>query len=151
MKSPTRALVPALALGLVIATVGAAPSGATSWVVTLQSNSAGEGQAQALPAAPAGVAAACNSPTTLKTINVAWNTVAHATTYSVYDSTTSSTGTYSLAASGVTTNAWTSGTLSKGNYWFEVTASIGSSWASTMSSASGESTINAKNPFCVQP
>ena len=107
MKSPTRALVPALALGLVIATVGAAPSGATSWVVTLQSNSAGEGQAQALPAAPAGVAAACNSPTTSKTINVAWNTVAHATTYSVYDSTTSSTGTYSLAAGGAELLSWT--------------------------------------------
>jgi hypothetical protein len=151
MKSPTRRLVRALALGLVFATVGAAASGATSWVVTLHSNSAGEGQSQALPAAPAGLAAACNSPTTSKTITVTWNTVAHATTYSVYDSTTSPSGTYSLAAGGVTTNAWASGTLAKGNYWFEVTASIGSSWASTMSSASGESIINAKNPFCVQP
>jgi hypothetical protein len=151
MTSPTRALVSALALGLVVATVGAAASGATNWTVTLHSNSAGEGQAQALPAAPAGVAAACSSPTTSKTIKVTWNTVTHATTYSVYDSTTSATGTYSLAAAGVTTNAWTSGTLPKGNYWFEVTASIGSSWASTMSPASGESTINAKNPFCVQP
>ena len=150
MRTLTRALGSALALGFLVATTAGAASGATSWIVTLHSNSAGEGQAQALPAAPTGAAAACNSPTS-KAIKVTWNAVTDASTYSVYDSTTAATGTYSLAATGVTTNAWTSGTLSPGNYWFEVTASIGSSWASTKSSPSGESTINKGNPFCVQP
>ena len=70
----------------------------------------------------------------------------------MYDSTTSATGTYSLAASGVTGTSWTSGTLTSGtNYWFEVTVNIGSNWASGKSSATGESTINSVTPFCIQP
>ena len=78
--------------------------------------------------------------------------VTHATTYTVYDSTTSATGTYTSVASGVTTTSWTSGTLTAGtNYWFEVTVSVGSNWASAKSTATGESTINSTTPFCVQP
>ncbi len=76
----------------------------------------------------------------------------HATTYSVYDTTTSATGTYSLVASGVTATSWTSGSLSNNtNYWFEVVANVGSNWASTKSAATGESTIKNSNPFCIQP
>ena len=37
------------------------------------------------------------------------------------------------------------------NYWFEVTAVVGSNWASAKSSATGESTINNSSPYCVQP
>ena len=70
----------------------------------------------------------------------------------MYDSTTSATGTYSLIASGVTTTSWTSGTLTTGtHYWFEVTVNVGSNWASAKSTATGSSTINGSNPFCVQP
>ena len=144
------ALVPALAVVCVATTFGGVASGATSWIVVLHASSAGEGHAQALPAAPTSVAASCPAPTTSKTIKVTWNAVTHATSYSIYDSTTSATGTYTLVAS-VTTTSWTSGTLATGNYWYEVTASIGTNWASAKSSASGESTVNSITPFCVQP
>ena len=98
----------------------------------------GEAHAQALPSAPTGVTAACAAPTTSKTIKVSWTAVTHATTYSVYDSTTSATGTYSLIASGVATTSWTSGTLTSGtHYWFEVTVNVGSNWASAKSTATG--------------
>jgi len=89
------------------------------------------------------------APTTSKTIKVTWSATTHATSYSVYESTTTVTGTYNLVASGVATNSWTSGTLTTGNYWFEVVALIGTNWTSTKSSATGESTINSSN--CIQP
>ena len=76
----------------------------------------------------------------------------HAKSYSVYESTTSATGTYTLAASGITTTSWTSGTLTAStNYWFEVLALVGTTWSSAKSSASPESTMHSSNPFCVQP
>jgi hypothetical protein len=125
---------------------------ASNWVVHVGAGSKGESQASVLPAAPTGIAASCAAPTTAKTIKVTWNAVTHATTYSVYDSTTSAGGTYSLVASGVSTTSWTSGTLTSGtNYWFEVVGVVGSNWASVKSSASAESTINSTNPFCIQP
>jgi len=125
---------------------------ATNWLVHLASASKGEAAAQTLPAAPASPAASCSSPLSTMTIKVTWSAVTHATTYSVYDSTTSATGTYSLVASGVATTSWTSGTLTSGtNYWFKVVAVVGSNWSSSKSSATAESTINSSSPFCVQP
>lgn len=125
---------------------------ASNWLVQVAAGSKGEGHASILPAAPTSTAASCAAPTTSKTIKVTWNAVTHATTYSVYDSTTSAGGTYSLIASGVSTTSWTSGALTSGtNYWFEVVAIVGSHWASVKSSATGESTINIISPFCVQP
>ena len=57
-----------------------------------------------------------------------------------------------MVASGVATNSWTSATLAAAkNYWFEVTAAVGSNWTSAKSSATSESTINSVSPFCVQP
>jgi hypothetical protein len=125
---------------------------ASNWLVNVAASSKGESQASVLPVAPTGIAASCAAPTTSKTIKVTWNAVTHATTYSIYDSTTTAGGTYSLIASGVSTTSWTSGALTSGtNYWFEVVAIVGSHWASVKSSASAESTINSTNPFCVQP
>jgi hypothetical protein len=125
---------------------------ASNWLVQVAAGSKGESQASVLPAAPSGIAASCAAPTTAKTIKVTWNAVTHATTYSVYDSTTSAGGTYSLIASGVATTSWTSGALTSGtNYWFEVVVIVGTNWASVKSSATGESTIHASSPFCVQP
>jgi cellulose 1,4-beta-cellobiosidase len=138
--------------GLVLVSGTGAAWAATNWLVTLRTASSGEGHSQTVPSAPTGVSAACAAPTTAKTIKVSWTAVTHATTYTVYDSTTSATGTYSSIAAGVTTTSWTSGTLTAGtNYWFEVTASVGSNWTSPRSSATGESTINSVSPFCVQP
>lgn len=143
---------PIALVSLLLASSTGAAWAATNWIVTLHTASSGEGRSQASPSAPTGVAAACNAPTTAKTIKVTWTAVVHATTYTIYDSTTSATGTYSAIATGVTTTSWTSSTLTSGtNYWFEVTASIGSNWTSAKSSASGESTINSLSPFCVQP
>jgi fibronectin type 3 domain-containing protein len=146
----TRAVSPGVTIVCAVALLGGAAAGATSWVVVLHASSAGEGHAQTLPSAPTSVTASCPAPTTSKTITVTWGAVTHATTYSIYDSTTSATGTYTLVTS-VSTTSYTSGTLATGNYWYEVTASIGTNWASGKSTASGESTIQSSNPFCKQP
>jgi hypothetical protein len=151
---PHRALLVVLAVGATLSVVFVSGSAwaATNWAVQLATGSNGEGHAQALPSAPASLAASCAAPTISQTINVTWSAVAHATTYSVYDATTSASGTYTLAASGVTTTSWTSGTLaSSTNYWFKVLAKVGSNWSSAKSAATGESTINLVSPFCVQP
>jgi|GEM_PF-1156495 len=127
---------------------------ATSWSVGLAASSKGEAQAQALPAAPTGVSAACADPTTSKTITITWSAVTHASAYAVYKatSTTSTPGSYSSVETGLTTTSWTTGTLTAGdNYWFKVVADIGTNWASAQSSATAESTINSSNPYCVQP
>ena len=143
---------PIAIVGLLLASTMGAAWAATNWTVTLHAASSGAGHSQTVPSAPTGVTAACIAPTTSKTIKVSWTAVSHATTYTVYDSTTSATGTYSSIATGVTTTSWTSGTLNAGtNYWFEVTVSVGSNWTSAKSSATGESTINTLTPFCVQP
>ncbi len=124
----------------------------TNWLIHVASTNAGQAKATTLPSAPGGVSAACAAPTTSKTVTVGWNTVTHATTYSVYESTTSATGTYTVAASGISTTSWTSGTLTAGtNYWFEVVTTVGTNWTSAKSSASPESTMNSSNPFCSKP
>ena len=151
-RSTLLVAVPTALVCLLVASTTGAAWAATSWTVTLQAASSGEGHSQTVPSAPTGVTAACAAPTTAKTIKVSWTAVTHATTYTVWDSTTSATGTYTSIATGVTTTSWTSGALTAGtNYWFEVTVSVGSNWTSVKSSASGESTINSLSPFCVQP
>jgi hypothetical protein len=135
-------------------TVGSSPSvaWATTWKITLATGSKGETHAQALPAAPTAVTAACAAPTTAKTITVTWTAVIHATAYAIWQSTTSANGTESSVATGVTGTTWTSSALTAGtNYWFKVVADVGSNWASANSSASAESTINSSAPFCQQP
>jgi hypothetical protein len=150
--SRPRTLGLALAVAVFVWWGQAAACGASNWVAQVASGSKGESQAATLPAAPGGVGAVCAAPTTAKTIKVTWSAVSRATTYSVYDTTTSASGTYALVASGVTTTSWTSGTLTSAtNYWFKVTALIGTNWASVQSAASPESTINSTTPFCVQP
>ncbi len=125
---------------------------ATNWLVHVATVNKGESRAQTLPSAPSSPAASCAAATTAQTIKVTWSAVTHATTYSVYDATTSATGAYSLASSGVATTSWTSGTLTSGtNYWFEVVAEVGSKWSSVKSAATAESTINASSPYCQQP
>jgi hypothetical protein len=88
------------------------------------------------------VSAACTSQLA-KTIKVTWSAATHASSYSVYKSTTSATSGYTLAASGISTTTWTSGTLSNATYWFEVAANIGSHWASPNSAATASHTITS--------
>ena len=131
----------AVLIGLVMAP---AVDAASNWVVHVGSTNSGEGKANVLPAAPASPAAACTSPASNKTIKVSWSAVTHATTYSVFQSTTSSTGTYTSIATGVTATSWTSGTTA-GNYWFKVEALVGSNWTSPQSAATAENTITASS------
>jgi hypothetical protein len=128
--------------------LAAGPAFASTWVSQLAAGSSAESHATTLPAAPGGVAAACQSATGKKIV-VSWNAVSKATAYTVLDSTTSVTSGYSVAASGVTSTSWTSGALSSGNYWFEVTVSVGTNWTSPNSAASGETTLGTLS--CVQP
>ncbi len=119
--------------------------GATAWKPTVAAGSKGEAHSQTLPTAPSGPTAACTSPATNKTVKVSWTAVTHATGYTVWVSTTSATGTYTTAATGVTATSWTSGTLTTGNYWYEVSAAVGSNWASAKSSATSQRTISSSS------
>jgi hypothetical protein len=151
-RSTLLVAAPIALIGLILASSTGAAWAATNWTVTLHTASSAEAYSQTVPSAPTGVTAACNAPTSTKTIKVSWTAVTHATTYTVYDSTTSAAGTYASVATGVATTSWTSGTLTAGtHYWFEVTVSVGSNWTSAKSGATAESTINAILPFCVQP
>ncbi|MHB1534457.1 MAG: hypothetical protein ACYC1D_07580 [Acidimicrobiales bacterium] len=116
-----------------------APSGASTWTVALTAGSAGESQAGSPPGAPTGVAAACGLLST--NVTVTWSGVAHASTYTVEESTTSSSSGYSAVASGLTGTSWTSGALPGGSYWFEVVADAGANWASTPSAPTAQITI----------
>jgi len=150
-REPNRALrrgpaclVVFLAVTYAVALGGSGLASASIWTVHL-SGGTGEGRAQTSPAAPTGVTATCTSPSTT-TIKVSWSSVTHATNYSVYKSTTSSSSGYSLAATVTSpTTSWTSGSLSSGNYWFEVAVSIGTNWTSGKSSATSQRTIGSSS------
>ena len=133
-------------LAIVLAAAGTA--WASNWLIVLHPSSNGEAQARAAPTAPTGVSAACTS-SSAKTVKVSWSAVTKATTYTIYDATTSASGTYTSIASGVATTSWTSATLSSANYWFEVAAYTGTNWVGPKSAATGESTISSSG--CVQP
>lgn len=136
-------------LATALATVAmAAPAVASNWVDALAAGSTAEAHALTL-AAPAGIAAACASPSG-SVVTVTWNPVVPATGYSVLQSTTSAGGPYKVVASGLAGTSWGSGRLSTGNYWFEVTASVGVNWSGAASPASPETTV-VKNKSCAQP
>src|SRR5579871_468861 len=93
-------------LGMTAALIGLAPQAAASnWNVALHSGSSGESRSQAKPSAPTGVTATCTS-SSAATVKVAWSSVAHATSYSLYESTTSASSGYSVVATNVTTTTW---------------------------------------------
>jgi hypothetical protein len=113
---------------------------ATNWPLTVQSNSRAEAHAQTRPNAPANPTALCTA--TALQITVSWSAVPHAATYVVYQSTTSASGPYTAAATGLTTTTWTSSApLSTGTYWYEVTATVGTTWISPASTATAPRTI----------
>lgn len=135
---------------VVVVMLTATPAWAGNWSVALRTGSSAEAQSNTGPAAPGSPSATCVSSTG-KSIKVTWAAVTNASTYTVYDSTTSATGTYSAVATGVTTTTWTSGTLATGNYWFEVTAFQGTNWQSAKSAATAETTISSIGTTCKQP
>lgn len=114
---------------------------AAGWTIALHSGSTSEARSSTAPAAPTGVTSACVSGTST-TVKVTWSAVTHASTYTVSESTTSATSGYSVVAPGLATASWTSAALASGSYWFEVTATVGSSWISASSSATAKRTIS---------
>jgi hypothetical protein len=128
------------AIGSLFVSSGAAWA-AANWTVKVATVNSGEAKAQALPAAPVATSA-CTSPTSNRTVKVSWAAITHATTYGIYQSTTSAGGTYTLQTS-VSTTSWTSGVLAAGNYWYEVKANIGTNWASASSAATAQRTTTS--------
>jgi hypothetical protein len=121
------------ALGLLVSPGTAGAAG--NWTVKVATVNAGEAKAEALPTAPTATSA-CTTPASARTVKVSWAAITHATTYGVFQSTTSATGTYTLVATVSTpTVSWTSGVLAAGHYWYEVVANIGTNWASAKSAA----------------
>jgi hypothetical protein len=134
-----------LRVGTVVLTfsllAGTGMASATSWTDALASSSKAQAQAQVLPSAPAGVSAACTSSSG-KTIKVTWSAVTHASSYSVYKSTTSSSSGFSVTATGVVGVSWTSGTLSNATYWFQMAADIGTNWLGANSASTASHIIS---------
>lgn len=116
---------------------------AGNWTVHVATVNSGQAHAQPLPAAPASPVAACTTPASARTVKVSWTAVTHATTYAVWESTTTATGTYTQVMTGVTTTSWTTGVLATGHYFFEVVANVGTNWASVKSAATAQRTLTA--------
>ncbi len=116
-----------------------ATSGWSDWSAALLTGSAAEAAAGTAPGAPPGLVASCASRSK-GAVQLSWGRVAHATAYTVSASETGSPG-YTAVAT-VTASAWT-GTLAKGTYRFEVSASAGGDWAGPSSGPTGAIEINA--------
>src|ERR1700756_1172471 len=100
MSWRNRRLLGVLACIIAAAVAAPAASAATAWAVGLVAGSHAQATAQQQPTAPTGVTATC-SLVSLQ-ITVSWNATPHASSYTVYKSTTSASGPYTVAASGVT-------------------------------------------------
>lgn len=103
-------------------------------MVSLKSGSKGQGHSQTQPPAPTGTPTAVCVSSSTPTVRITWTAVTHATTYTVYDSTTGSSGTYNSLATGVTTNPYTTASLGAGTYYVKVAAVVGSGWTGIQSS-----------------
>jgi len=139
--------VAAIAFVVAASIVGIPHANATGWTVRTASDSAAIAQSLT-PNTPSTVTATCTEAIAARVITVSWSSVEHATSYVVYQSTTSATSGYSVVASDVTTTSWLTATLKKGTYWYAVASVVGSSsWISSMSAPTQARTIDA-NPRC---
>jgi hypothetical protein len=146
MRKRLHAAVASLAVATGLGLAGD-PATASTWAMPLHSGSRAEAKAQPVPAAPSGIAAACVSSSSQQ-VNVTWSSVAHATSYTVYDSVTSATTGFSVVATGVAGTTWTNATLSANKYWFEVLVVVGTNWKSANSTASSPRTTSSSAPNC---
>lgn len=117
---------------------GPAPAGAAGW--TVGATGSGRASADTVPSAPTGAAANCG--TIALSITVSWIATARATSYTVYRA-TSSSGPFSVVASGVTATTWDTPVLAIGTYWFQVGAVTGANWAGPVSATTQSRTITA--------
>ncbi len=139
-KKALVAIVPVLTIVLIWATP---VSAATKWSVTMKAG--GSGEARSSFPAPTGVTGTCVAATE-KDITVTWTALAHATSYTVYDSTTSSSSGFAVIVSTVSGLTWTSGSLGADTYWFQVTAHV-ANWT-TADSASSSPRVITNGPGC---
>jgi len=121
LPSRTSTLIAAVAITLSGVTGIAA---ATAWVVGL-SGGKGQGKSQTQPPAPTGTPTATCTSAFAQTVKITWAAVTHATSYTIYDSTTGTGGTYNSLATGVTTSPYTTASLAAGTYYFKVAAVVG--------------------------
>jgi fibronectin type 3 domain-containing protein len=129
-----------LAVFAVVGTTAATSAQASAWPTSVQSGSHAQAEAQPLPNPPSTVTATCTS-TIGNTIIVSWSAVAHAASYSIYES-NSANGTYTLGKTAITSPSTTAALL-LGTFFFKVTATVGTNWVSAKSVASNSRTIAA--------
>lgn len=137
--------VPVLAVlaACAVVTGQAAPALAASWSIAVAMTTTGQARGGTAPSAPNAATASCQSIAS-STIVVSWSAVARATRYTVSDSTVQ-TGTYTPVATTSTTSTSIAG-LASGTYFFEVTATIGSSWDGPPSASTSQRTIVSAPP-----
>jgi len=142
VRRDRRGRAPFVAALVVAALGGGTASAATHWAINAAGGSTAEARSAA-PAAPGSAVSACVTRRTVK-VNVSWAAAAHATAYVVYESRTA--GSYTSVGT-VTTLSWT-GSLTTGQYAFEVASQIGTKWSSASSPPTTQRTITSSRSTC---
>jgi hypothetical protein len=116
---------------------------ATSWLVGRGGLNGGAGKADPLPAAPGNVNATCVSLVGWS-IKVSWNAVPHASSYTVYRSTSSSSSGFSVYGTvGGGTTSYTDANFSVlTSYWYRITATVGTNWTGPQSASTPQRSIS---------
>lgn len=142
-----RNLVAAIVFAVALSVVAGPHANASTWTVRSGANAAA--LAQSLdPQPPSTVTAVCAEALLTRVVDLSWSPVDHATSYVVYQSTTSATSGFAVVATDVTTTTWVTAPLKKGTYWYAVAAATGSpAWLSPMSDPTEARTIT-NNPRC---
>jgi hypothetical protein len=119
-------------------------AGAAGWPASLAGGSAGHSTAGTLPA-PTGVTGICGTGPNKTSVIVGWSAVTRATSYTILESTTSSTGTFTAVATGVTGTSWTSPALANNTtHWYKVQAVTGN-WSGPQSAPTTQRTISGNS------
>ena len=118
-------------------TILGGPVWASTWVSALVASS--YVQSLALVPLPPTPSAACIAGGGKKIV-VTWGAIAHATSYTVYQSTISATTGYT-SVNTTTTRTYTTGNLQNHTYWYEVAETMSTHWVSANSSSTASHTI----------
>jgi hypothetical protein len=116
---------------------------ATNWLVGRGGANGGAGKADPLPAAPGSVTAACVSLLGWS-IKVTWDAVPHASAYTIYRSTSSSSSGFSVydTVGGSTTSYTDSNFSVLTSYWYRITATVGANWTGPQSASTPRRSIS---------
>ena len=136
-KFPDKRLINSI-LGVTLGlTILGGPVWGSTWVVALSVGSHAESHSLT-PLAPT-PSAACIAGGGKKIV-VRWGAIAHATSYTVYQSTTSATTGYT-SVNMTATLTYTTGNLQNHTYWYEVSETMSTHWISANSSATASHVI----------